>query len=248
MVGPTASLDNLNRVDGSASYKCPATGYSVLGAVNGPIELPARRDALKPEEATVEVFVKPGNITPGVGEKSVEGILREVLSTVILRREKGLPRRGVVITLGISGGEAAERGDSYITLLPALLHAALLALISAAIPLSMTFATTLLGVTQSGEIIRDPSPAAAKAAASLHALSFSSKGHLLMNESLGRFDFDTWELVRQEAASICKGASTSGADGDVDMSGADSAQLGAFVRETVEDHLYRDYNWKIESI
>jgi exosome complex component RRP46 len=84
----------------------------VLGAVNGPVELPARRDALKPEEATVEVFVKPGNAVPGVGEKYVEGILREVLSTVILRREKGLPRRGVVITLAIVGGEATERGDS----------------------------------------------------------------------------------------------------------------------------------------
>ncbi|KAJ5540256.1 Exosome complex subunit Rrp46 [Penicillium frequentans] len=248
MVGPTASLSNLHRADGSASYKCPATGFAVLGAVNGPVELPARRDALKPEEATVEVFVKPGNAVPGVGEKYVEGILRDVLSTVILRREKGLPRRGVVITLAIVGGEATERGDSYLTLLPALLHAAQLALISAAIPLSMTLATTLLGVTRSGEIIRDPSPAVSKAATSLHAISFSSKGHLLMNESLGRFDFDTWELVRQQAATICRGAATPGSDGDAAMGGTDNAHVDGFVRETVEDHLHRDYNWKLESI
>lgn len=112
MVGPIASLSQLNRADGSASYKCPATGYSILGAVNAPIELPARRDALKPEEATVEVFVKPGTTTAGVGERHVEGILRSVLGKIVLGREKGFPRRGVVLTLAIVGGENVERGDS----------------------------------------------------------------------------------------------------------------------------------------
>ena len=112
MVGHTASLSNLSRPDGSASYKCPTTGYDVLGAVNAPVELPARRDALKPEEATVEVFVKPGNATAGVGERYVEGILRSVLGKVILGRERGFPRRGIVITLAIVGGEGAQRGDS----------------------------------------------------------------------------------------------------------------------------------------
>lgn len=112
MAGPVATLSNLSRADGSASYKCPATGYDVLGAVNAPVELPARRDALKPEEATVEVFVKPGNTTGGVGERYVEGILRSVLSKVILGRERGFPRRGVVITLAIIGGESVQRGDS----------------------------------------------------------------------------------------------------------------------------------------
>lgn len=112
----------------------------------------------------------------------------------------------------------------------------------------MTLATTLLGVNRSGEIIRDPSPAVAKAATSLHAISFSSKGHLLMNESLGRFDFDTWELVRQQAATICRGAATPGSDEDAAMGGTDNAHVDGFVRETVEDHLHRDYNWKLESI
>lgn len=112
MVGPIASLSTLHRADGSASYKCPATGYDLLGSVNAPIELPARRDALKPEEATVEVFVKPGNTTAGVGERYVEGILRSVLSEVVLGRERGFPRRGVVITLAVVGGDNVERGDS----------------------------------------------------------------------------------------------------------------------------------------
>ncbi|KAJ5887791.1 hypothetical protein N7495_007832, partial [Penicillium taxi] len=248
MVDPEVSLSNLSRNDGSVSYKCPATGFHVLGAVNAPVELPGRRDAQKPEEATVEVFVKPGSATAGVGERYAEGILRSVLSEVILGREKGFSRRGVVITLVILGGETIGRGDSYITLLPALLNASLLALLSASVPMSMAFATTLLGVTQSGDIIRDLSTSDAKAAASLHALAFSSKGHLLLNESQGRFDFETWELVRQQAVAICRKAST-GSDGDVTMGEeTDKAHLDEFIRETVEDSLHKDYSWKLDDL
>ncbi|KAJ5115182.1 Exoribonuclease phosphorolytic domain 2 [Penicillium alfredii] len=249
MVGPTASISNLNRADGSASFKCPTTGYDVLGAVNAPIELPTRRDALKPEEATVEVFVKPGTTTAGVGERYIEGILRSVLGKVVLGREKGFPRRGVVITLAIVGGGNVERGDSYLTILPALLHTSLLALLSASVPLSMTFAATTLGVTISNEIIRDVSPRGAKAAASLHALAFSSKGHLLLNESQGRFDFEIWEAVREQALFICQGAAVPSADGDVAMDEeADRTHLDGFIRETVEDQIHSEYNWKVDSV
>ncbi|CAG7923333.1 unnamed protein product [Penicillium olsonii] len=245
MVGPTASLSVLSRADGSASYKCPATGYNILGAVNGPVELPGRRDALKPEDATVEIFIKPGTTTGGVGERATETILKSVLGNIVLGREKGFPRRGVVLTLNIVGGENVERGDSYLTLLPALLHAGLLAMISASIPLSMTLSAALLGVTTSGDIVQNPGPAAAKSVVSLHVLAFSSKGHLLLNESRGRFDFDTWELVRARALSICQGAH----DGDVAMGeGENAASVNAFIRETAEDQIYSDYAHKLDSI
>lgn len=113
MVGPSiASLSPLTRADGSASYKCPSTGFNILGSVNAPIELPGRRDALKPEEATVETFVKPGTYPAGVGERYVEGILKGVLEKLVLGREKGFPRRGVALTLAVAGGESVGRGDS----------------------------------------------------------------------------------------------------------------------------------------
>jgi len=112
----------------------------------------------------------------------------------------------------------------------------------------MTFSATLLGVTKSGDIISDPSTADAKAASSLHVLAFSSKGHLLLNESEGRFDFDTWESVRERASVTCRGATVSGTDGDVAMGeDPDGARLDGFVRETVEDRLRVDYAWKIDS-
>lgn len=57
---PTAHLSHLNRADGSATYS--AAGYSVVAAVNGPLEA-QRRDELS-EEAVVDVTVRPGT---GVG-------------------------------------------------------------------------------------------------------------------------------------------------------------------------------------
>lgn len=266
MAGPAASLSILDRTDGSATYRCPSTGFNILSSVNAPIELPGRRDALKPEEATVEVFVKPGAGQGGVGEQHAKEIIRNMLGKLILGREKGFPRRGVVVTLAVIGGEGVERGDSvsreaigiwiglstdeagwtqYLTMLPALLHASLLALLSACVPLSMTFTATVLAVDRSGEIIPEPSAQAARAAESLHVLAFSSKGHLLLNESQGAFDFDTWEKVHQRASTLCRGTQ----NGDVAMGGdANGQPLEGFVRETVEDKIHRDYAWKIDAV
>jgi exosome complex component RRP46 len=86
-----------------------------MGSVNGPIELPGRRDAQKPEEATLDVLVKPGTAQAGVGEKYVEGILKGLLGRLLLGRETGFPRRGIVMTLVVSGGEnggKVRRGES----------------------------------------------------------------------------------------------------------------------------------------
>ncbi|KAB8227481.1 putative exosome complex subunit Rrp46 [Aspergillus alliaceus] len=248
MVGPAVTLTPLSRADGSASYQCPSTGSNILGSVNAPIELPGRRDALRPEDATVEVFVKPGTAAGGVGERYVEGIIKTMLAKLILGREKGYARRGVVITLAIVGGESVGRGDSYLSLLPALLHTALLALISASVPLSMTFSATVLAVDASGEITREPTTKEAAAATSLHVLAFSSNGHLLLNESQGPFDFDTWEKVHQRALAICHGTLARGSDGDLAMAeDVDGQPLEGALREAVEEKIQQDYAWKIDA-
>lgn len=56
------TLSPLNRADGSATYA--KNGYTVIAAVNGPIEV-QRRDEL-PEEAAIDVTVRPAT---GVGGK-----------------------------------------------------------------------------------------------------------------------------------------------------------------------------------
>lgn len=57
---PTVLLSHLHRTDGSATFS--QNGYTVIGAVNGPIEV-QRRDEL-PEEAAIDVIVRPA---AGVG-------------------------------------------------------------------------------------------------------------------------------------------------------------------------------------
>lgn len=66
MTFPSAHLSHLHRADGSATYT--QGGYSVIGAVNGPIEV-QRRDEL-PEEAAIEV-----NVRPSVGVGSMPNII-----------------------------------------------------------------------------------------------------------------------------------------------------------------------------
>lgn len=57
---PMAILSHLHRADGSATFS--QNGYTVIGSVNGPLEV-QRRDEL-PEEAVVDVSVRPA---AGVG-------------------------------------------------------------------------------------------------------------------------------------------------------------------------------------
>lgn len=61
MSHPKVVLGALPDADGSASYSWH--GFDVVGAVNGPIEV-QRRDEL-PEEAYIEVNVRPANGTGG---------------------------------------------------------------------------------------------------------------------------------------------------------------------------------------
>ncbi|KAJ5721469.1 Exoribonuclease phosphorolytic domain 2 [Penicillium malachiteum] len=248
MAAPIASISNAFRADGSASYKCPITGYRVLAAVNAPVELPARKGALKPQEATVEVSIRPGKLSPSVVEKSAESILRRMLSSVILRRQAGYPRRGVVITLAVVEGEPVGRTGTYLPLMPALLHSSLLALLSAAVPLSCTFLTLFFAVTRSGEIVRDPSPATTKDAESLHVISFSSTGRTLMDLVEGPCDLEIWATIRQQAKDIYQGAAVPGPDGDISMDEESSNAPGGIIRETVEDRLRRDYRWEFETL
>lgn len=57
---PTALLSHLHRADGSATFS--QNGYTIIGAVNGPLEV-QRRDEL-PEAAAIDVIIRPA---AGVG-------------------------------------------------------------------------------------------------------------------------------------------------------------------------------------
>jgi exosome complex component RRP46 len=105
----------------------------------------------------------------------------------------------------------------------------------------MIYTASLLAVARSGEIIWDPSLRETKSAASLHVLAFSLKGHLLLNESEGSFDFDTWERIYEHAEAVCRGRRLESADGDVIIEDSDGHSLENFLRDTVKDKVHRDY-------
>ena len=121
------TLSSLHRADGSATYT--SNGYSVVAAVNGPIEV-QRRDEL-PEEAAIDVAIRPAAgvggkdryysdhepssmllmFITGVRERHLESILQSTLRHVIL--VSAHPRTLIQVTLQIisSEEESFNAGD-----------------------------------------------------------------------------------------------------------------------------------------
>jgi exosome complex component RRP46 len=87
--------------------------------------------------------------------------------------------------------------------LPALLNAAMLAFLSASIPMTSTFTSTLLAIQPSGSMSINPSPKLLLPASSAHVFAFSSTGNLILDLSEGEFDLDTWEKAHDKAKEEC---------------------------------------------
>ena len=95
-----------------------------------------------------------------------------------------------------------------LTILPHLLHTALLSLLSASIPLSTTLTSALIALPASP---RSASPLVSPTAnqilragpmRSVHVFAFSGEGRLLLSESEGEFSYAEWE----EACEVAEGA------------------------------------------
>ncbi|KAG8626580.1 hypothetical protein KVT40_005525 [Elsinoe batatas] len=243
MTVPEAKLGPLHRADGSATYS--HAGYSVICAVNGPVEV-QRRDEL-PDEAAIEVNVRPAVGVGGPRDRHLEALIHSTLRHIILTHLH--PRTLIQITLQILSLPETEsdlRPSSHIHLLPPLLNTTSLALLHASIPLSTTLTSTIialpspspddpsaLSTTCGTAPILDPTPAQIIQAKSVHAFAFSSKGEVLLAESEGGFGVGEWESAEETARGAClamferqegKGKGQTGRDGDVDMN--DSEEEG----------------------
>ncbi|KAI5301036.1 exosome non-catalytic core subunit rrp46 [Ascosphaera pollenicola] len=97
MAGPEATLNPLYFPDGA----------QVLASRNGPIDF-HRRDAQRPDVAGIEVVVKPSVGQSGVGERHAESIVCQVLSRIVLKRERGMPRNGILVTLIVMRNQASN--------------------------------------------------------------------------------------------------------------------------------------------
>ncbi|KAI9786703.1 MAG: exosome non-catalytic core subunit rrp46 [Peltula sp. TS41687] len=239
--GSKVTLSHLNRADGSATYS--DNGYSIVGAVNGPVEV-QRRDEL-PEEAAIDVIIRPASGVGGVRERHLESIIEATLRQVILI--KNFPRTLIQVTLQvcqIPEHHRTPRQDSpNLLLLPALLQTSLLALLSACIPLSVTFMSVLVVVLSDGNFACNPSPDELEQAASIHVLAFSLHGDLLVVESEGSFDIDIWQGVFDYAKSICCTSTTTKEEGRR-TAPEDGTNLEGFLRDTLEKKIALDQTWK----
>ena len=135
------------------------------------------------------------------------------------------------------------------SILPALLQTAVLALLSAAVPMRATATSTIVAaVSQDGtdSLVVDPSPRELKLARSVHVLAFTSQDELLFAESEGNFTVKEWDDVYDTAKKICcqSGAGTAGVNMilDDETGGRDIRQ---FLRSTVETKAATDLHWKV---
>lgn len=133
-------------------------------------------------------------------------------------------------------------------MIPALLQTALLALLSAAVPMRATATSTVAAISiDSGDsqIIMDPSPRQVDKSRSVHVLAFTSHDELLLSESEGDFTMDEWDQVYNSARKICCGSAKGN---DIDMITDEDPQAGPdlrhFIRSAAEAKVTADLHWK----
>ncbi|THV67696.1 hypothetical protein D6D19_10212 [Aureobasidium pullulans] len=236
MTYPSAEVSMLHRADGSARYS--AAGYTVVAAVNGPIEV-GRRDEL-PQHAALEVNVRPAVGVGSPKERHLESLINSTLRDIVLTHMH--PRTMIQLTLQIIKTPEQENtlpASFALSPLPALLNASLLAFISGSIPLATTLTSTLLAVSPSGDLSINPTPKILLQASSAHVFAFSSTGNLLLDLSEGEFDLDTWEKAHDKAKEECCKEQVS-----EDAMEEGKPSLQTFVERVVEGRVEKERAWK----
>ncbi|CAD0109112.1 unnamed protein product [Aureobasidium uvarum] len=218
MTVPSADVSILHRADGSARYS--AAGYTVVAAVNGPIEV-TRRDEL-PQHAALEVNVRPA---VGVGKRHLESLIHSTLRDIVLTHMH--PRTLIQLTLQIVN--TPEQENTLLASFVSLSH----------IPMSNTFTSTLLAVSSSGDLSINPAPKVLLSASSAHVFAFSSTGNLILDLSEGEFDLDTWEKAHDKAKEECCKEQLS-----EDAMEEGKPSLQGFVERVVEARVDKERAWK----
>ncbi|KYK55540.1 hypothetical protein DCS_07503 [Drechmeria coniospora] len=242
---PKAELSQLPNADGSATFS--HLGFTVTAAVNGPVEAP-RRDE-NAFEALVDVVVRPAAGVGGTGERQLESILQSALRQLIPIRD--FPRCMIQITLQVMEtpknayvNPKLLQSQLNLPIIPALLHAAVLALLTAAVPLKAIATATMLAIGDKGSIMVDPAMEEADKAQSVHVLAFTSADELLLVESSGSFSVEEWNKILQAGQRACCQASDAGGDMVMSGSGAESPSVRAFIRSVMEAKASTDLHWK----
>ncbi|KAF2209755.1 hypothetical protein CERZMDRAFT_46639 [Cercospora zeae-maydis SCOH1-5] len=237
-MGPRVIQHPLARADGSTVFSDGL--YTVIVGVNGPVDV-QRRDEL-PEEAAIEVNLRP---TAGVGgprERWLETVVASVLKSILLVHIH--PRTLIQVTLQVTKEPAMKfrQTPTDISTLPALLNAAFLALADGGLPLATTMSAVLAAVNAAGEVVVEPDENTIKSSRSIHALAFDKDGEQLLDQSAGKFDLDVWSKVVDTAQQTCASAlSTTGEDAAM-ANGV--AQGEPWLRHILQDQAASASEWR----
>lgn len=228
---------SLVRADGSTAFSSGL--FTVIAGVNGPVEV-QRRDEL-PEEAAIEVNLRPSSGIGGPRERWSESILQAVLRSVLLVHLH--PRTLVQITLQITKEPARkfQKRTANTAILPTLINAAFSAALDGALPLAATASAVLVIVDQDGSIVLNPQEKQIVGSRSIHAMAFDQHGDQLMDESSGEFTMHDWESVFEVAQRACV-AAVAPAD-DAAMTNSDAGEE-FWLRRKLEEEAKAGDAWR----
>ncbi|KAG8758619.1 exosome non-catalytic core subunit rrp46 [Serendipita sp. 396] len=181
----SARIEDLDRVDASARFAFGTT--AALVSISGPIE--ARLGVEAPSKATLEIHVRPLGGVPGVTERSIASILRNIFSPSILLNAH--PRTLIQVVFQVLGSPpkrayGVSSRSSFVTdysMLAALINAGSLAFLRAtSLPLTGVIVAVSVGVVQDGlsrDLVVDPEDS------ELEALSAGGTFAFLTSQSQG---------------------------------------------------------------
>ncbi|EON69572.1 hypothetical protein W97_08832 [Coniosporium apollinis CBS 100218] len=252
MPAPKTTLNPLRRPDGSATHS--QNGYTIIGAVNGPIEV-QRRDEI-PDEAAIEVNVRPATGVGSPKERRIEQVLTTLLRNIILTHD--YPRTLIQLTLQILSTPSTHStlpSASSLPVLPALINTAYATLLAGSIRLSTTLAAVLVAVPKrfgKGEaVIVDPDPEeggseleAVARKGGLHVFAFDGRGEAVLAESEGDFGIEDWEEACEAARGVCCGLQDESPD-VMEVEGAKRSMVRG-LRELVKGEVEKEGRWRGE--
>jgi exosome complex component RRP46 len=237
-MGPEIVQHPLARADGSTVLS--SSLYTVIAGVNGPVEV-QRRDEL-PEEAAIEVNLRPISGIGGPRERWLENVIQAVLKSILLVNMH--PRTLIQITLQVTHEPSikSQRTATDISIIPTLLNAAFAALVDGGLPLAATTAAALAIVREDGEVLIDPQDKQMSSFKSIHAMAFDQHGSQLLDESSGEITGESWKMVVEAAQQACIAAMAPG-DGDAAMSNG-GMDARPWLRETLQEQAVAAESWR----
>ncbi|KAI3406285.2 RRP46 [Candida oxycetoniae] len=213
----TSILDN---ADGSAELTLDDT--KVLVSVSGPIESKQRQEL--PQQASLEIIVRPAKGLSTTKEKLLEDKLRSLLQNVLIRYRYPRQLIQIVVQFLVSGTRQEFTNNE----LNAAINCCYFAIIDADLSIYSSFASVSLCIN-SGNLIENPTADVISTSDSHHIVCFSIEngkvGNLLLLESAGEFtEYQLFDLLAKSVRSI--------------------ESLHQLQRKAIEKKLGNDYIWR----